>query len=658
MRKTLMPDSTPIPASRPRARLLWLWVIPALLLACWLGARGLDADAIWNDEFYSIHDAGGPPYGPLSPAEIWERVATRNPWHTPGYFIALSGWGALVGWTPPMLRAFSLLVGLLGIAWTYRLGRDLVSPQVGVYAAAVLSASAFFIHYMHEIRMYTLFVLLTAFTIWVYLRIVRGKPTLLHWLGLFLGALGILYTHYFAALPLAAVALYHIVLYLFPLSHKGRGDSRNVQAGVSFKKWLGVVAALGLAGLLFVPWLGWLLKGLQMAADSEGLHERALSAPQALAALLELFGNGSALFTLVGLALALLLLKRRGAREAWFWMLATVAAVLVTNAILEIMHEGRVRYLITAWPLLAIVVGMGIARLTELPRRSDLAFGVLALWMANGAVSSLNPAFAATVDGGAGVFPLHQVAYALRDDIAPDDVLVSYLPDGFPFWVYERNQQITQFYFNGIPFSYTTARTMRDPATQPAEQQETLDAVGESPRLWLAYEPERPASTMPELMSVLDDAYALCGVPVESSGLRIELYARTPVCCAPNPDAPLIDYGDIQLSAIEPLPARVSGTLRLTSAWVVADNVPADTYSVALHLLDENGNLAAQADKGLPHVAFACQNMTLDLAGVTSGQYTLNLIVYRWQDGARLPGTLTTTGQQGDSLPLGTVEVE
>ena len=39
-------------------RFLWL-MIPVLLLACWLGARNLNADPIWSDEYDTLNTIGG-----------------------------------------------------------------------------------------------------------------------------------------------------------------------------------------------------------------------------------------------------------------------------------------------------------------------------------------------------------------------------------------------------------------------------------------------------------------------------------------------------------------------------------------------------------------------------------------------------------------------
>src|SRR5690606_14646235 len=122
------------------------------------------------------------------------------------------------------------------------------------------------------------FIPLTTFTFWVYLRIIqRPRVHQLEWLALLVGTLGHLYIHYFAALPLAALMLYHLLFV-----------PKN-------RRWWAVVLTLGLAGLLFLPWLRNLMIGLELAADSEQLHEIALSPGAALERLLMLFGNGSAI---------------------------------------------------------------------------------------------------------------------------------------------------------------------------------------------------------------------------------------------------------------------------------------------------------------------------------------------------------------------------
>jgi hypothetical protein len=628
---------------------LWLPLILLLLLTTWLAARQLDADAIWVDEFFSIYDSGGPPYGPITPAAIWERVSTRNAWHTPGFFIMLSGWGRLVGWEPPALRALAIFPGLLGIAWTYRLGRDLLGHRTGLYAAIILGTSAFLLNYLHELRMYTWFVPLTMFTVWVYLRLIkRPRPHPLEWLGLLVGTLGLLYIHYFAALPLIGLMLYHLIFV-----------PKN-------RRWWQVVFTLGLAGLLFLPWIGSLLTGLRMASESESLQARALSPLDTLERLVTLFGNGSALLTLVGTVAAAfaLRLRSRGVWRVWYFTLMALAAILLTNAILGIMHEGRVRYLIAVWPFMALLMALGLVQMGRLPRPFGAlvpAF-LLTAWALLGVSASLTPAFGNGIDGGWAVFPQNRVVDILRDIVQPKDVVYTYMPDNSPYWTYARNNEITEFYFNPHDIESITSRTTQNPDFQAAENDRVDALMTGQLRLWMVYRPDRPSANLPTQLEWLRGDYAMCRTVHAEPDLQIDLYTLEPICCDADGNRPaLIDYAldgsVLALTGLE-VPATVSGdTLPVMTSWRALD-VPAETYSVALHVLDGDDNLVAQADAGLEALAFSCQRAEIDVSGLEAGTYRVSVIVYRWQDGVRLLGADAATGESGERLIVDTFEIE
>ena len=322
----------------------WLWLIPALLLVTALSAHNLN-DLLWVDEVFSIGNIGGYQGTPYNPAQVWESLSQNSPQHVPGYFFLLSGWAALVGWTPFALRAFSLFCGLLAMAWTYRLGVDWAGQRVGLYAALVLGIGAFFIHFMHELRMYSLLAFLTVFTIWIYWRVITkiGPVRRWEWLTLFGGALALLYSQLFGAVPLGTIGLYHLLFV--------RKDRR----------WLIVVILLGIVGASLLPWMGVLLQGVK----NIGLAEIPLEPLAIGEALFHLFSNGSPVL-FVGLALAgLLAWRQRGAREIWFFVIVTLALTLIANEVRPMISTGRTRYLIHLWPLLALLVGLGLSWLAR-----------------------------------------------------------------------------------------------------------------------------------------------------------------------------------------------------------------------------------------------------------------------------------------------------
>ncbi len=627
----------------------WLLLIPLLLLTFWLGARGLDAHSIWADELYSIRDAGGPFFGPLSPPEIWARVASGNPWHTPGFFIALNAWSHFVGWSAPALRALSLFLGLLAVALTYRLGRDALSPRAGLFAAVILGTAAFYTHYLYEIRMYTLIVLLTVFTIWIYRRVLLSRqPSQLDWLALLLGMTGVLYTHYLASLVLVALGLYHLLF-----APKNR-------------RWWIVTGLALLAGLLFLlPWGRVLIDGLSRNAKDVGLQNRVLDDADVLTDLLYLFGNGSLPLALIGGALALIPLwqrRSRGAAQVWFVTLVMIGLVLIANALLQIIAASRVRYLLSLWPLLALLVGLGLTQLERWRRAGrPLALIALAAWVILGLWRGGDASFTSDVRSSWFVFPMQKVVRELTPLLQPGDVVINYLPDDSDLWVYFNSFDIANYYFNGTAANYHVSMTLPDQGGLRASDWTLMTGLlDDHARVWAAYMPPTEPKVLSSFKQTLaDDHFAVCRAPVEQPDLRVELFARSPVCCLPDADTPaLIRYPDeIALTGMEPLPDSVDTKLTALLGWSVGDAISYPKYSVALHVLDADGNLVAQADHGLPVAAFQCRPVSIDVSTLPPGDYRLEVIVYGWETGARLTGTLTADGAQGDSLPLGTFTV-
>lgn len=604
-------------------RLAWWWLIPALLLTFTLGARGLDADAIWYDEYYSIHDAGGAFDGPRSPVDIWVRLAERNPWHTPGFFVLLSGWGALVGWEPAALRVLSLLVGLLAVAWTYRLGADLFTPEVGFYAAALLSASAFFAYYLHEIRMYAPMVALTALTIWLYVRVTNpGRtPTRFDWLGLFGGALSLLYLHYFAALPLLAVGIYHLLFV--------KKDRR----------WWAVVGVFGLAGLLFLPWVGTLLAGLALATESDELQARALNNAELALRTGYLFSNGAPLLLL--LLIPALWRPQRQTVALLVMLVSLVGAVLLVNATLQIIPATRIRYLITVLPLLLPLLAVGLTRLR-------LAGPVLLMgWIVTGVHNSTQADYIIDLGGAEYVFPQHVAARVIAIEAEPGDYVLNYLSDATFSSI-----RSTRLYLRDLPVEFDN----RDPDDILAP--ESVAEWADHERVWLAYTPLEFDELPAPLIDTLRRDFAWCATPVNTPTLHLDLYARLPQCCS-TPGAPIIArFGDgITLAGAAPLPQTVTTSLPVSLLWQLDESVPPYRYSVGVKVLDNAGMPVVEHDEGLPVAPDACQQNHLSLAGLPAGTYTLAVTVYAWETGNVLAAEDVATGEQAALLPLATFEV-
>jgi hypothetical protein len=626
---------------------VWWWLLPVLLLTFWLGAHYLNENPVWGDERNSLRDAGGLFFGPLSPIEIWERVLTGNPWHAPGYFLLLAPWGAFAGWSLPALRVLSLLLGVLAVAWTYRLGRERVSAEVGLFGAAVLGTSMLFAHYLSTARMYTLLAVLSIFSVWAYLRLVNrrtGSPLL--WVGLLVGATGLLYTHYFAAMTLIAIGAYHLLFV--------RKDAH----------WWRVSGVLALAGGLFLPWLGGLAAGLQRAAEFEALHERAIDGGETLLRLAFLFGNGvpiiAGLTLLLALAAGWRLRAERGVRQLWLLSSLSLGSIIAANAVVQVMHEGRLRYLIGVWGLLALLAGVGLTYLIRLPFGRALAWAGLALWMGIGLMQVSARLIVRDTNNLDSIYPMHRVATVLDGQVQAGDlvvhtILVDELPDiDSPLNEYS---PMRQFYF---PPDVATLmlQVAGDDDQQDDAQDSVRDLLDGKPRFWLAYQPNAAPETLGDFQSRLVEDYNLCRAETDTPDLRVELYTRVPLCCVDSAAArPLARYGgDIALTGLVVQAEDETGGLPIVTTWEIARTMPVYTYSVSLQAWDAVGALAAQVDYGLELPASSCKQAVLPAAGLPPGTYELRATVYNWQTGERLPGVLES-GEAGDLLRVGSFSI-
>jgi len=630
----------------PVNRNIWLAVVPVLLLTAALGALQLN-DTLWYDEIFTLQEAGARFYGPYSPADVWRQSAATEPNNPPGYHLLVNLWGALAGWTPLAGRTLSLLAGVLAVAALYRLGRDLASPAAALGAALALGASAVFAHYLHELRTYTLVVLVTVVMLLAYWRILTAgeRPCRAAQALLALAVAGAAYTHYLALLIPLSLGLYQILFV-----REARVWRRTA------------IPALA-GGLPFLPWLGVMERGVTQTIDMGG---RAIAMPAGLLLLMlaYAFSNGLIVPALIagGAAIGH---RARGARLIWFLAGTLLALALLVNAVTPLITH--VRYLLILWPPLALIAGLGLDRLWAVPRRRWLALAVAAAWVTAGVWYALDPTLVDILfynnDRG-DLFrrhlPLNEMTRALQAEASAGDVLVFHSPA--PTWPIS---DVIEYDIHdlGLHKLYT------DWLTHPPGQGEDFGTaaesfLGQTTRAWLALErrppPDPYAPALAAVQDVLAADFALCTRVVDRPGLSLDLYARAPACCCTaeaEAAPPLARFGEgIALTHLDPLPPVVGGDHALLIGWRLGENVPPYTYSLAVHLYDSLGDLAAQVDTGLPLDRCACQQVVLPTGDLLPGEYRAMLMVYDWQTGARLPVT-RPNGRQSERLLLGQVIV-
>jgi len=603
------------------SRFNWLLIIPLLLLTTALAARYLNR-AFWVDEVITVERAGSPIHGgPLSPAQIWERTASQTYDQVPGYFWLVSAWDNVFGWSEFSSRLLSLLAGLLAVAWTYRLGRDLHSPLAGLGAALTVACSAFFIHYQDEARVYALSVLLGALIIWLYWRVITRRTGWMTQMALLVSAAAVLYAHYFASLLVFSLCLYHLLFV-----------PRN-------REWWRVVVIMGAAGALFLPWFLTSFDVVQGANSETWRQNLNLTAPELLDALLKSFSNGSVAALLIVGALAARA-RRPAERYVWFLLLGCLALALGVNLWLKMLVSPK--FFLYLWVPLGLLVGVGLARLAARGLPPAL---VLAPWLLVGIWSTLtwqdDPVM--YVEWKA----LHQ---QLAAQVQPDDAIVFHMSAAN--WDGQHDIGI-RHYFDDFPT--LPGLLVSWPHDSDERYLRGLDSiVGDRQRVWSAFDPQRRPARISAFESAMGErGFAECGNAARDPAMEVDLFARPPEVMLYRFGSDLYDDG-IRMAVLGSI-TQERGGLLIPLGWQMGADVPVNTYSFAVHVLDSSGALAAQVDTGLPpDYAFGCQ--AVQIPKLAPGHYQAVLVVYAWETGARL-NALSDGVAAGDSVSLGAFTV-
>ncbi|MAU12628.1 MAG: hypothetical protein CL607_22595 [Anaerolineaceae bacterium] len=600
-----------------RHDLKWLWVVPLLLLAGLLAARLLNADILFVDEYWSIRNAGGDRWGPLSPIGIWQQTANGDPGGMGVFYhYALAAWYALVGDSVFALRLFSWIFGLLTIALLYRLADERLGPRVALASVIVMTGSAFFIDYMHEGRAYTLLAFEVVLCVWMYLRLrdARRVPPLWQY-GLLTVAIGaLLYTHYIALAVGGFLGLLHLL-------HVRR--NRN---------WWLLLAALLLGAAAFLPWVGITMGIIERGSGEVTRHETSMQAGQVLEQLAHTFSNGNIALLLIVLAMAVGYRWRRSG-FVWGWLIVVLLAIVIINVAIPFMVHAR--YMIVLWPALALLVALGIERMTVQQRY--LRPLILSIWLLMGVATSLTPDFIANVFGqiyrapAAGFLEAIDLIDAQKRD--GDFLLAHFMPyETTPFALFPKD-----YYFDplGMPHDQPERIGMSFAQGDNDYLRDVESALVDAQSIWRLTVLEVPETNKSGVVDyVLRTRYLQCGLVMQRNDATLALYEGIPQ------DPAAIAYeapeGTISLT-VERGPVVVDADLHLTLIWQLDEAIPGSQYHTSLQLIGPDSALATQLDYALPDQRPAsCVSSTLPMGELAAGDYDLFAIVYDAQTGDRL----------------------
>ncbi len=208
----------------PHYLLLFITIISFLLRLASIGRESL-----WFDEAISFLTAE------LPLSQIINGVNQSS--HPPFYYTVLAVWFKIVSTGDINGRFLSLLLNVATVPLLYLLTDLLLqNKQRALIAASLLAISPFHILYSHELRMYTLFMFLSAIIVLAYLK-ARQIGQIRWWFLFGLTAILAMYTHLFAAFVSLAIGIHAIIHY---------HDKNNLYKTIA-------VGAIIIT--LFLPWL-------------------------------------------------------------------------------------------------------------------------------------------------------------------------------------------------------------------------------------------------------------------------------------------------------------------------------------------------------------------------------------------------------------------
>ena len=393
MEETALPMSSTHDGNRVSPRVA---VSCALLLALFLSFNNLDARSVWLDEAVSIRIAS------LDWSDFWGFLVRKEA-NMGLYYFLLKFW-VILGKNELAVRSLSAVCSAGTVPIIYLIGKRLFDVRVGVTAAWLIAANAFFIRYAQETRAYGLLILLVSVSSYLFLECLENSTKIKWAMYLIISVLAV-YTHFFAL--------------LVPLCHAASIPFLNRKD----VKWRSVVVCIGLFGLSVAPLLLFIL-----TRDSGQVD---WIAPLNLLSLPGLFFAFSGLVDLLAVALYLIFfplglaglsVRCRGAadsRERWhyafllLWLTLPIILVVLISLVKPLFVS---RYFIICLPPFILISALGLARIKE--RWSYLA------WSSVAVIISINSVYTSyhVVKGADWRSATRFVLASSR----PDDVVITY----------------------------------------------------------------------------------------------------------------------------------------------------------------------------------------------------------------------------------------
>lgn len=604
---------------------------PVLLLGFALGAAQLNVDILWVDEMASVAAMGAedPPY---SIAQIVAKIVRHQPDLVPLYYVIGAGWAQMVGWSQVALRYLSLLFGVLSIACLYRFAADVFDRRSAWLAAFLYASNAIIIIYFHELRNYSLWLLLSIVHLRQYWRLVDGaKADAVTWASFVATTAALLYTHPFSPFVLLGLGLHHLLLV------------------AKRRRWWHVTIAWGAGVLAFLPYLPLVLSGVAEATNSRSVQAEALSSLELIPILARVMANGVDFLWVVVVVAAGWILWRKPPRSISRLLLifaAVAISLLLFHAFDPFVSTRRLRYFLVP---LTLGILLSACFLTSIPRWRVIATTFAIVWMVAGYgiyQQGEHWKYAGHHSLLVAHPPLHRFADALQSKTRPYEALLGFTQASF------LNASL-RFGFSTVEYYSETVLGVHGAfiwtGLQGNELREEFSRrVGEYPYLTFVYQANDSPVNFNEARTLLEEAYSPCEVVVDTDAVFAQRYNYHTLECGRQLRSVEYDNGIRVIDRFADYD-RQKQSIRVVTGWEVANEQQLDEYNVSIQIVSTDWQSLVQApDRHLYDHILPWYVVELSTADLPAGDYNVMVILYDRDTVKKVAGVDSASGLSSD----------
>ena len=143
-------------------------VVMILLIAFALRVHDIGGQSLWHDE--------GNTYVQTTRTFADSAENASRDIHPPLYYWVITVWTRFMGDSEVGLRSLSLFASLITVAITYALGKRLFGVIPALLAMTFISLNTFSIYYAQEARMYALLAMVSAGSMWAFVKVINLTP--------------------------------------------------------------------------------------------------------------------------------------------------------------------------------------------------------------------------------------------------------------------------------------------------------------------------------------------------------------------------------------------------------------------------------------------------------------------------------------------------